>query len=73
MKEFLTGNNVKHAVIYQSKEEDSFTLTITRYGFVPKTIKLELSNDIGFTSVMKRIKSVVGLDDELFTMISERI
>ena len=79
-KNIITGGTIKHAVVVHSSKDDKetppkegsqFIATVVRYNAIPITIDLKLDNKIGFSSAMKRIENIVGLDDELFGIVSE--
>jgi len=72
-KASLTGDAMKHGVIIHKVGEEDIKVgvTIVRYTAIPQVIDLLLDYDISFSSAMKRINNTIGLDDELFTIVSE--
>jgi len=70
-KPSLTGNSLKHSVVIcEETTEDKMMLIIVRYNAIPVTIDLLLDKKLGFGETMKRINNIVGLDDEMFKLIS---
>jgi len=76
--EVITFNehNEKHGVVWHTEysEAQIFT-TITRYrclGGVPKTIKLHFDKTVTLVEVAQKVKNIINLDDDIFTMVAER-
>ena len=69
-KDSMTGAKQKHAAVI-SEESEKMIITIVRYHAIPQTIKLKLEVTMGFREALQRINNTIGLDDEIFKMVSD--
>ena len=66
-----TGDAIKHSVVVcEETTENKMMLIVVRYNAIPVTIDLLLDKKLGFGETMKRVNNIIGLDDEMFNLIS---